>query len=247
MNEASHSFGAYVLSYTGSANGMGLGELPIGELARRCREETLRFLRGEPREDAFCFEIFQRAVVKRDDDAWEAIVTQYRGIVLAYVGQHTSAALVREPDDYWVNRAFQRFWSAVGPDRFGSFPDLPALLKYLKLCVHSVLLDEVRSRRAGSVTSLDEVPETAPADSDAERSAVGNLSGQQLWDAIAEELQNEAEEKVVHLSFARDLKPAEIFQRHPHLFASVDDVYRIKRNVLERLRRNANIRAFLPA
>ena len=200
MNEASHSFGAYVLSYTGSANGMGLGELPIGELARRCREETLRFLRGEPREDAFCFEIFQRAVVKRDDDAWEAIVTQYRGIVLAYVGQHTAAALVREPDDYWVNRAFQRFWSAVGPDRFGSFPDLPALLKYLKLCVHSVLLDEVRSRRAGSVTSLDEVPETARADSDAERSAVGNLSGQQLWDAIAEELKNEAEEKVVHLS-----------------------------------------------
>ena len=50
-----------------------------------------------------------------------------------------------------------------------------------------------------------------------------------------------------HEIYQSQLKPAEIFQRHPHLFASVDDVYRIKRNVLERLRRNANIRAFLPA
>jgi hypothetical protein len=226
---------------------MGPGELALGELAQRCREQTLRFLRGEPREDAFCFEIFQRAVVERNDAAWEAIVAQYRGIVLAYVGQHTAAAFVRESDDYWVNRAFQRFWSAVGPDRFASFPDLPALLKYLKLCVHSVLLDEVRSRRAGTLTSLDEVPETAPAESDAERSVLGKLAGQQLWMAISQELQNEAEEAVIYLSFARDLKPAQIFQRHPDLFASVDDVYRIKRNVLERLRRNATIRAFLPA
>ena len=226
---------------------MGLHELPLRELARRCREETVRFLRGEPRDDAFCFEIFQRAVVTRDDEAWEAIVGQYRGIVLAYVGQHTAAAMLHEPDDYWVNRAFQRFWSAVGPDRFASFPELPALLKYLKLCVHSVLMDEVRARRAGTLTSLDEVPETAPAESDAERSVIGKVAGQELWEAIARELQNEAEETVVHLSFARDLKPAEIFERHPELFASVEDVYRIKRNVLDRLRRSANVRAFLPA
>src|SRR5712691_8501384 len=111
---------------------MTLRDVSLAELGRRCREETLRFLRGEPRDDAFCFEIFARAVVRREDDAWETIVAQYRGIVLAYVGQHSAAAMIREPDDYWINRAFQRFWSAVGPERFGQFPDLAALLKYLK-------------------------------------------------------------------------------------------------------------------
>src|SRR5215813_13858620 len=100
-------------------------DMPLAELARRCREETLRFLRGEPRDDAFCFEAFERAVVGRDDEAWDAIVTQYRGILLSYISQHTVASLVRESDDYWVNRAFQRFWMAVGPERFGQFPDLP--------------------------------------------------------------------------------------------------------------------------
>lgn len=220
-------------------------ELPLLELAHRCREETNRFLRGEDRDDSFCFQIFERAVVQRDSDAWEAIVIQYRGIVLAYVAQHTAAAMLRESEDYWVNRAFQRFWGAIGPDRFGQFPDLPALLRYLKLCVHSVVLDEMRARRAGSVTSLDEVPDTMPSKTDAEHSVLGKLAGEQLWAAIARELQDEAEEKVIFLSFARDLKPAEIVERHPELFASVADVYRVKRNVIERLRRSAEIRGFL--
>jgi hypothetical protein len=225
---------------------MTVRELPLGELATRCREETLRFLRGEPREDAFCFEIFERAVARRDDDAWAAIMTQYRGIVLAYVGQHTAPAVMREPDDYWVNRAFQRFWTAVGPDRFGQFPDLAALLKYLKLCVHSEVMDEVRARKAASVTSLDEMGDSAPSPNNAERTALGELAGEQLWQAILRELQDEAEQVVAYQSFARDLKPAEIFERHPRLYESVADVYRIKRNIVERLRRSAEVRAFLP-
>lgn len=224
---------------------MTVRELPVAELARRCREETLRYLRGEDRDDSFCFEIFQRAVAQRSDDAWQAIVSQYRGIVLAYVGQHSVAAMLRESDEYWVNRAFQRFWSAVGADRFGHFPDLAALLKYLKLCVHSVLMDEVRSRRAAALTSLDDVPESLPAGTDAERTVVSNLAGEELWKVIVSELQDTAEERVAYLSFARDMKPADIAERHPELFKSVADVYRVKRNVIERLRRNAEVRSFL--
>jgi DNA-directed RNA polymerase specialized sigma24 family protein len=177
--------------------------------------------------------------------AWETIVAQYRGIVLAYVGQHSASTMMREPDDYWVNRAFQRFWSAVGADRFGQFPDLAALLKYLKLCVHSVLMDEIRARRAAPANSLDEIPETAAAPHNAEHSVIGKLAGEELWAAISAELQDEPEQVVAHLSFRRDFKPSEIFNRHPGLYASVADVYRIKRNLIERLRRNPEVRAFL--
>jgi hypothetical protein len=222
-----------------------LNGLTVADLARRCREETLRFLRGEPRDDMYCFELFQRAIAQREHDAWEAIMFQYRGIVLAYVGQHSASSLVREPDDFWVNRAFQRFWMAVGADRFDQFNDLPGILKYLKLCVHSVLLDEVRARRGGAVGSLGEVPETTIAREDAENTVVGELASQQLWNAITEELRGEGEQVVALLSFARGLKPAEIFSRHPTLYENVAEVYRIKRNVIERLRRSPNVRAFL--
>jgi hypothetical protein len=224
---------------------MNLNQLTVADLARRCREETVRFLRGEPRDDLYCFELFGRAVAQREAEAWEAIMTQYRGIVLAYVGQHSAATLVREGDDFWVNRAFQRFWMAVGPDRFVQFNDLPGLLKYLKLCVHSVLLDEVRSRRATTPVSLEDVAETAAGPDTAADSVVDAMAHQQLWRTITHELQDEAERVVAFQSFARDLKPSEIFQRQPALYASVADVYRIKRNILERLRRCQLVRAFL--
>jgi len=98
----------------------------------------------------------------------------------------------------------------------------------------------------GPRNSLDEVPESVPSTStDAERGVVGKLAGEQLWATIKSELQDEAEEVVAYLSFARELKPSEIFGRHPGLYASVADVYRIKRNLIERLRRSPQVRAFL--
>ena len=66
-----------------------------------------------------------------------------------------------------------------------------------------------------------------------------------MWGAIGQELQDEPERVVAFLSFTRDLKPAEIFRRHPALYESVADVYRVKRNVIERLRRSPRVRAFL--
>jgi hypothetical protein len=76
---------------------------------------------------------------------------------------------------------------------------------------------------------------------------VGRLAGEQWWETVLRELHGESEQVVAFLSFARDLKPSEIFERHPRLYESVDDVYRIKRNLIERLRRSPEVRAFLAA
>lgn len=224
---------------------MSLEGTSVAELARHCREETGKFVRGEPRDDSYCFELFARAIERREPPAWEAIVAQYRGMVIAAIKQHSAAALVGENDDFWVNRTFQRFWIALGRDRFGHFNGLPALLKYLKMCAHSVLMDEVRARRGAQLSSLEDLPPGAGQAVDAEDEAIGALSGVELWQVVKQVLPEESEWLVAYLSLARDLKPAEIQQRHQDRFATVADVYRIKRNVLDRLRRSAEIRAFI--
>ncbi|HEY8292344.1 MAG TPA: hypothetical protein VIG44_07645 [Thermomicrobiales bacterium] len=151
----------------------------------------------------------------------------------------------REDDGFWVNRTFDRFWTAVGPERFDAFPNMAALLRYLKMCAHSVLLDERRARSAmGHERLTDYVGERIETPDIADH-AVGQLAGSDLWAAIAAEMQDEAERQVAYCCFVLDLKPREIQERHPQLYATVGDVYRIKRNVLERLRRNPQIRAFL--
>ncbi len=218
--------------------------IPLAELAATCREETDRFLRHEPSRDDYCFEIFRRAVCDRAPQAWDAVFAQYRGMVLAWVRRHPLSIHTREDDEYWVNRTFDRFWTAVGPERFDAFPGMAALLRYLKLCAHSVLLDEARARRGGP-EALSEQAAEAIETPDVADVAVGQLAGGDLWAVIVAEMQDEAERQVAYCCFVLDLKPREVQERHPQLYATVDDVYRIKRNLLERLRRNPKVRAFL--
>jgi hypothetical protein len=219
--------------------------MPLAVLAARCREETEKFLRHEEAHDAYCFEVFRRAIFDRDEPAWRAVFVQYRGIVLSWVRRDPVATLSREDDEYWVNRTFDRFWTAVGPERFGAFPGMAALLRYLKLCTHSVLLDEVRARGAAHSEPLDDRVAESIATPDVAEAAIGQLAGGDLWDVILTEMQDEAERRVAYDCFVLDLKPREVQERHPQLYGSVDDVYRIKRNVLDRLRRSPHIRGFL--
>lgn len=224
---------------------MDIRRTSLAELVATCREETERFLRREPSRDDYCFEIFRRAVCDRVQQAWEAVFAQYQGMVLAWVRRHPVAASTREDDAFWVNRTFDRFWTAVGPERFDAFPNMAALLRYLKLCAHSVLLDEARARGAAGHEPLsDQIAERLETP-DVADVAVGKLAGNDLWEAIAAEMQDEAERRVAYCCFVLGLKPREVQERYPELYATVDDVYRIKRNLLDRLRRSAQIRAFL--
>lgn len=222
-----------------------VGQMPLAELAGKCREETEKFLRRELSRDLYCFEIFRRAICDRDGPAWDAVFAQYRGMVLSWIRRHPISASMREDDAYWVNRTFERFWVAVGPERFGAFPGMAALLRYLKLCGHSVLLDEVRARGPAQSDALDDRVAESVATPDVADTAIGQLAGGDLWEVIVAETRDEAERRTAYLCFVLDLKPREVQERHPELYATVDDVYRIKRNLLDRLRRNPHIRAFL--
>jgi hypothetical protein len=219
--------------------------MPLAEIAARCREETARFLRREEAEDTFCFELFRRAVVERVAVAWEAVYDQYQGIVLAWVRRHPLSGASAEDDAYWVNRTFDRFWSAVGPERFVAFPTMAAVLRYLKMCAHSVLMDDVRARHLTRLEPLIDQDAEADTTPDTADVVVDALAGSALWDMINAAMQDEAERRVAYCCFVLDLRPREVQAQYPDLFGSVDDVYRIKRNLIDRLRRNPEIRTFL--
>jgi hypothetical protein len=217
--------------------------LSINELARCCAEETNKFLKQSASDDRFCMELFRRAIVKRDDDAWSCIYQQYAPLVLTWVSQHQSAATILGQDGSapLVNAAFAKFSQALNPAKIDNFDTLAAILKYLKMCVHSVVADEVRSRQARQYEETLDSLTQEPASDDPADDVVANLSVQGLWQVIQEELNGEDERVLVYLAYVQGMKPSEITSIHHRLFPSVDDVYRIKRNVLERLRRNKRL------
>src|SRR5262249_2221811 len=162
--------------------------------------------------------------------AWEAVYAQYRGLVRAWLCRHPVWPTVGDDLDDWVNCVFERFWAAVTPDRFLSFPTLASLLRYLKLCTHSVLLDGLRTqhhrqRDAGCGHGFETGAE------DAERAVLERVTSEVLWTAIDAEVRNEAEHLVAWLGLALEMKPQEIHARHPEQFATVQHVYTIKRNL----------------
>jgi RNA polymerase sigma factor (sigma-70 family) len=217
--------------------------LSVNELARCCAEETNKFLKQNVSNDRYCLELFRRAIVKRDEDAWACIYQQYAPLVLTWVTQHQSAAAVLGQDGSGplVNAAFAKFSQALTPAKMQNFDSLAAILKYLKMCVHSVVADEVRARQARQYEETLELMEHEPASDDPADDVVASISAQGLWQVIQEELNSEDERVLIYLAYVQGMKPSEISSQHRKLFPTVDDVYRIKRNVLERLRRNRRL------
>jgi len=216
------------------------GGLDVRELARSCREETDRYLRGEPFRESFCFELFRRAIVERDDAAWAGIHAQYAGLARIWLK-------ARMDEDEGVNAAFERFWRALDPAKFARFGSLAAVLNYLKMCVHTTVLDHLRAQRHGALEVDLETVQTLQARETVEGVVGDKLDAAELWHRVANTLTHERERRVIYLSYAIGLSPREIHARHGEEFPHMDDIYRIKRTAIDRLRQSAALHGFLTA
>ena len=115
------------------------------DLAQRCAHETELFFQRRKCDSRFCFEMFRRALADRNEQAWECLYTQYCPLVTGWVRQHTKFAATSEEPAYFADRAFEKLWTSLLAERFGRFPDLKSILRYLQMCVHSVIVDYVRT------------------------------------------------------------------------------------------------------
>jgi DNA-directed RNA polymerase specialized sigma24 family protein len=142
-------------------------------------------------------------------------------------------------DDHWVMASFERFWQAMPPERLVSFPTVASLLRYLKLCLHSELVDEMRAQRARPPRPLPSRDERAPRQEHAvDAPALDRLLERELWQTVARALTPE-EWLVIRLTFLAELQPREIVLGHPERFPTAHHVYRVKRRALGRLRRGS--------
>lgn len=219
-----------------------LHALELGALARRCVAESERFYRGVPHDACYARELFRRALVERDELAWEYVYTHYSPLVESWVRRSGAFASSGESSEFFVNAAFLRFSRAIRPERFESFPTVAALLHYLQLCTGCVVIDSVRAQSWAAMLPEEAItpgraPQTAP-----DEEAIERVHRKEFWEYINTQLNDAAERAVVFSSFVMGMKPGDIFAQHPDLFACISDVYNVKRNVLGRLSRNHELR-----
>ena len=119
--------------------------------------------------------------------------------------------------------------------------------------MRSVVLDDVRASQQAAIEPLDDLDErrvigtpgaarTAP---DVESVVFDRMASRELWQAVLDSLPDADERLIAYLSFVQGMKPAEIAAQRSDRFAGAADVYRIKRNAIDRLRRSPLILARL--
>jgi len=223
--------------------------LTLAGIAYRCAHETDRFYHREDYDPRYCFELFRRAILNRDARACDLLFNQYRPLMNSWVQRHPAFPASGEEAQYFVNRAFEKLWLALTPEKFERFLDLKSILRYLQMCVHSAIVDHVRL--CGPHALSEDADET-----DDERSVGGNVwtaeddvlirtQREDFWRSISEKLNDDKERLAIYGSFALALKPRELCAQFPGTFTDVRDVYRTKANVLERLRRDPELAKYV--
>jgi len=185
------------------------------------------------------FEVVRQAIADRDSEALADVVAWYRPLMIAWARQKLSRMPIEESCDDIADEAFARAWFALVSAGIDAFPNLAAVLGYLRTCVASVVADRARAQSGNtrSLTQMDVARQPSP-----EQVVLAELNCVEVWSRINQHIVTEQEKMVVYESIILSLPPRTILQRHPRLFNDVTEIYQIKRNLFDRLRRDDDLR-----
>jgi hypothetical protein len=216
---------------------MTIVKLELTDLRKQCEEEINLYLQGQDIDGSYCFELFRRCLEKRDQYAWEQVYTLFEPQVARWVRSHHLFYDSGEEVSYFVNRALEKIWSAIPPEKFSRFENLKQLLRYLKMCVGSSIIDFYRKQEQTRL-SIDKLREDVKSEV-----ATGFVYNEdsELWARLENLMKNKKEQVVLYASFVLGKKPREIFSEFSGTFSSVQEIYRVKENIISRLRRNNDV------
>jgi hypothetical protein len=213
-----------------------LRNMCVAALAALSLREINSYRRGETQDIPSCLELFHRARVQHDDAALEALRQCFSEFVRDWIGRHPQREVICrfESEEYYAALAFERFWQAVIHRQELEFGTLTAALAYLQASLNGVILDTLRTYSQSSKVAFVETD-------DAGESVVENAEhGGRLWEIIQRMLPNEREQRVAYLLFHCGLQPGEIVRGNPQEFSDVQEVARVRRNIVTWLVRSGS-------
>jgi RNA polymerase sigma factor (sigma-70 family) len=212
-------------------------QMSLSALADRCMREIEKYRRNEPYNDQYCLEIFHRAMVKHDHEAWELLQKNFSPTVRAWIRNHPNrdSACRHQPEEDYVHDTFVRVWQASTRNTL-EFDSMAAALRYLKLSLQAAIIDALRAYSRPKEVPL---PEPGSDTHHAEEPATeDDYESHDLWEIFKSLLPNERERRLAYLLYVCGLKAREIVRYRPEEFSDIHEIYRLTRNIIERLTRN---------
>jgi hypothetical protein len=205
-------------------------------LAARCLRELDNYRQGEPRTDMYGVELFRRATMQDNQEAWASVQHCFGGMVRGWLRCHPSreAACRLESEEHYVALAFESFWQATASHQRVEFSQLSAALQYLRASLYGAILDTLRIYARPRGVSLPEPGEAG------EPRVEDSTDSCEVWDILKTILSNSLEQRLAYLLFHCGLKPREIMHFCPQEFSDVQEIYRLRCNIVEQLLCNAD-------
>ena len=210
--------------------------MSISVLADHCMSEIDNYRRGEPSKDRYGVELFRRALRECDPLAWEVVQQCFSEIMLRWMRTHPmrDTACRFDSEENYVAQAFTRFWQATAGNQAIEFRTLASVLRYLRASLNSTILDTLRAYSRAQEMPLPEPGEPG------EPLAEAQVDGRELWEVIRSLIPNERQQRLAYLLFHCHLKPRDIVRYCSQEFSEVQEIYRLRRIIVERLLRNAD-------
>jgi DNA-directed RNA polymerase specialized sigma24 family protein len=210
-------------------------EMSLEALASRSLLEVHKFRHKESGDERYCLELLRRALVEQDERVWSILYTQWQESVRRWfrANANCTSALRYDDEQTYIDDTFKRFWLSAKGQQI-ELSSLAAMLRYLHLCLNSVIIDTLRAYARKQVQPLPEPG--SPEDPRVEDS----YHESEWWSVIESMLADQRERRVIYLLYHCGLKAKEIVLRCPGEFADEREIYRLRRNGLDRLKRNSN-------
>ncbi len=211
-------------------------EMSLPELAAQCLRELGNYRRGEPCTDTYGLELLHRATIQDNQEAWSWVQHCFGGLVRGWLRRHPKreVACRLESEENYVAQAFERFWQATAFNQRVEFSTLAAALQYLRASLNGAILDMLRA-----YARPREVPLPGPGEP-GEPLVEASSDHSEVWDMLHKILSDTREQRLAYLLFHCGLKPREIVRFCSQEWCDVQEIYRLRRNIMERLVRNAD-------
>lgn len=213
-----------------------LHTMDVSLLVEHCMNELSKYQHGEASNDAYGSELFRRAQLYSDEAAWDGFQKCFTEMALTWLRRHPHRELATrmESEENYITLAFERFWLATVHNKKIEFSTLAAALNYLHASLNGALCDAMRTYMRHKALPLPEpsFPEEPFVEDEDE--------SEELLMLLQAMFSSKRERRVVYLLFHCGLKPREIIHECPQEFSDVHEVYRLRRNIIDRLSRNTD-------
>jgi len=198
-------------------------ELQVNKVEVYCKEYP----------DQYWLEMFRCALYENDQHSQRWLQQKFSVIILNWIHDHpkSSIACQLRTEEHYINETFRCFWQTLLKQQKFDLPHLADVLSYLQVIMNGVILDTLRNNSSPQDVPLISTSMAGEAQSNE------NDSIHDIWGLIEGKLSNTREGRIAYLLFQCALKPGEIVDRFPNEFSDVNEISRMRRNIMEILTR----------